>query len=437
MAEVLISADDLTGANACAAGFAKSGLRAVTSSLDEDDRTLPNFGDRFDVVVVTTDSRHFSAAEADRVTREAIRAGWPAQLVGARIDTTLRGNVGPSAAAAVDEVRTLSGQRTVGLAIPAFPEAGRVTIEGRQLLEGRRLEDTELARDVRTPVTTSLVEDVLSEGTGLKTALVPLHVVAGPKAELVEYVSDLLSDQDLDVLVADALTPDHIDRVAQAAVAAGPDVRWVTIDPGPGSLAVAKALGMQGVAPRGQVLAVSGSASDLTQLQLRRLIAERDPVVVQPTYTAKSNLPDVEATSADLIAAVRSARPDQAVLYAQILEPSDLVPLTDAEIERLPGIIGQITARALEAVPIDGIYSTGGDITAAVLEELGSDGVEIHGEVIPLAVSGEVVGGPFAGLSIITKGGLIGGPNTAVECVDQLSQTAQQRSKWVRAASTE
>lgn len=435
MADVVISADDLTGANACAAGFAKEGLRAVTSSLNEGDLGLPDFGDRFDAVVVTTDSRHLPPAEAEELTRAAIRAGWPARLAGARIDTTMRGNIGPSALGAIDEVRKLSGERTVGLALPAFPNAGRVTIEGRQLLEGRRLEDTELARDVRTPVTTSLVEDLISEGTGLNTALVPLHVVAGPHAHLVSYIKDLLDREDLDVIVADALTNDHITQVAEAAVAAGPEIRWVGIDPGPGSLAIATALGIQGVAPRGRVLAVSGSASDLTQLQLNRLIAERDPIVVQPHYTPAANLPDVEVTSAALIKAVNDARPGQAVLYAQVLEPADLVPLTEEEIERLPGTIGEITANTLKAVAIDGIYSTGGDITAAILDQLGSDGVEIHGEVIPLAVSGEVVGGPFAGLSIITKGGLIGGPNTAVECIDELSQTAQQRSKWVRTAA--
>ncbi|MDN5558194.1 MAG: hypothetical protein L0G23_02000, partial [Ruaniaceae bacterium] len=84
---------------------------------------------------------------------------------------------------------------------------------------------------------------------------------------------------------------------------------------------------------------------------------------------------------------------------------------------------------------VDGVYSTGGDITAAILDELGSDGVEIHGEVIPLAVSGEVVGGPWAGLSIVTKGGLIGDADTAIKCIDEIANVAAQRSKWVRAAA--
>ncbi|WP_099332652.1 four-carbon acid sugar kinase family protein [Actinomyces minihominis] len=434
MVEVLIAADDLTGGNACAAGFAHAGLRAVTTSFFEATHSLPDFGDRFDAIVITTDSRHSTPEDAALVTREAIRAGWPARLVSCRIDTTLRGNVGAAAAAAIGEVRTLSGERTVGLCVPAFPSANRVTVEGRQLLEGRRLEDTELSRDVRTPVRTSLVEEVLSDQTGMKTALIPLHVVAGPKVGLVAEFRRLLEIQDLDAIVADSLVPAHIEAVAEAAVEAGDGIRWVGIDPGPATLALAQAMGFKGSKIQGRVIAVSGSASDLTQLQLGRLIAERNPVVVRPVFKPGDNLPDIELSAQAMIEAVRSAGPRQAVLYAQVLVPSDRRTLTDEEVERLPEILGSIVTKTLEETAVDGVYSTGGDITAAILSKLGSYGVEIHGEVIPLAVEGEVIGGPWAGLSIVTKGGLIGGPDAAILCVDKLTQTANQRSKWVRAA---
>lgn len=435
MAEILIVADDLTGGNACAAGFARDGLRAVTTALAGSTDSIPDFGDRFDAIVITTDSRHLAAEDADATTRSAVRAGWPARLLGCRIDTTLRGNVGPSAAALIDEVRKLSGERTVGLCVPAFPQANRVTVEGRQLLDGKRLEFTELARDVRTPILTSSVQEVLSDHTNLKTALIPLHVVSGPHEVLIAEVARLLEQEDLDVIVSDALMPEHIDSVARAAVQAAPEVRWIGIDPGPGSLALANALGLEGVAPRGRVLAVSGSATDLTQQQLGRLIAERDPLIVRPTFVEGESLPNIELTAEALVAAVRDAEPGRAVLYAQILQSSDIRPFTNEEARLLPSTLGAIVHRTLQATAVDGLYTTGGDITAAVLNELGSDGVEIHGDVIPLAVSGEVVGGPWAGLSIVTKGGLIGDADAAIKCVDEIAHVAKQRSKWVRAAA--
>lgn len=434
--EVLIAADDLTGGNACAAGFARHGLRAVTTSLGRGEDTIPEFGDRFDAVVVTTDSRHFSSRDAAAISRRAVRAGWPARLVGCRIDTTLRGNVGPSAEAIIDEVRHLSGDRTVGLCIPAFPQADRVTVEGRQLLGGKQLEFTELARDIRTPIHTSSVQEILADGTNLHSALLPLHLVSGPPEHLVQEIVRLLNDPELDVIIADALMLEHVEAVAQAAVQAAPDVRWIGIDPGPGSLALAEALNIQGAAPRGRVLAISGSASELTRRQLARFISEREPVVVRPVFAEKGKaLPDISATTTELLKAINTAPVGATVLYAHTLNASELCRLTPEEAEGIPHAIGTIVRNTLEKAAIDGLYSTGGDITAAILGELGSDGVEIHDEIIPLAVQGEVVGGQWAGLSIVTKGGLIGDDTTAIECIDTLQQVASQRAHWVRAAA--
>ena len=79
--------------------------------------------------------------------------------------------------------------------------------------------------------------------------------------------------------------------------------------------------------------------------------------------------------------------------------------------------------RNLEEHPVDGIFTTGGDVTAALLAELGSHGLEISDEVVPLAVAGTVVGGPWDGLPVVTKGGLVGDADTTVACLDHLRRT--------------
>ena len=174
MADVLVVADDLTGANAAAAGFSRAGLRAVTASAAHRADVVAEMVSRFDVVVATTDSRHAPAAVAKERAAAVVRAGWPARLVCNRIDTTLRGNVGASTQAVRDEVAALSGRRVVVLCAPAHPEANRHTIGGTQLLDGRRLEETEVARDARTPMRTSDVVAIL----GQQTDLAALHVQA-------------------------------------------------------------------------------------------------------------------------------------------------------------------------------------------------------------------------------------------------------------------
>ena len=79
MADVLVVADDLTGANAAAAGFSRAGIRAVTASAADRADVVAEMVSRFDVVVATTDSRHAPAEVAKERAAAVVRAGWPAR----------------------------------------------------------------------------------------------------------------------------------------------------------------------------------------------------------------------------------------------------------------------------------------------------------------------------------------------------------------------
>ena len=403
----------------------------MTVSRSEHWEAIAEFHSRFDVLVATTDTRHAAPDEAADVAARVVRAGWPVRLVSSRIDTTLRGNVGPATEAVLATTRELSGRRVVGLCLPAHPAAGRHTVEGNQLLDGVRLEETELARDVRSPVRSSSVADALTRGTGLTTALVPLSVVTGSEERLEAAVRDAAR---ADVVIGDALTTDHLDRLARAAAAVAatePGLLWAGVDPGPGSLALARALlpaDDDGGAP---LLAVSGSATELTRRQLQRLAGERDVVVVE---RGAGSVPDVDATARRLVDALERAGTGTIVLLATALAEDDVEPLSPAESAALAPALGRIARRALEARAVDGLYTTGGDVTAAVLAAVGGRGIAVEDEVVPLAVAGEVVGGPWDGLPIATKGGLVGGPDAAVACLDHLAQAAALRARWVRTA---
>lgn len=405
-------------------------MRAVTLGRADEWSAITDFHPRFDTIVVTTDSRHGEPDEVRGPIRAAVRAGWPVDLLSTRIDTTLRGNVGVATEAMLTEVRELSGTRVVALCLAAHPDAERVTVDGHQLLRGSRLEDTELARDARTPVDTSDIAEVLGRGTDLRVARLPLRLVTGSHDELVVGIRALLSE-DIDVVVADALTVDHLDRVAAAAAAADDTVQWITVDPGPGALAMATALGLAEDSGIGPLLAVSGSATELTRAQLQRLIHDRDCHVVRPPTLPGSVVPDVAATVPEVVRALAEAQPGEIVLVATVLEGGDLRRLSPSEGEELPVALGRITRRVLEETSVEGLFTTGGDITAAVLHHLDGQGLDVEDEVVPLAVAGELVSGPWAGLPMVTKGGLVGDVETTVLCLDRLSAMAMDRLRSV------
>lgn len=435
MADVLVVADDLTGANATGAAFARAGLRAVTAGAGCRADGVAGFSARFDVVVVSTGTRHLDpTAAAVRVT-EAVTAGWPVRLVCKRVDTTLRGNLGAEAVAARDAVVALSGRRVALICAPAHPSAGRLTVEGHQLLHGRRLEETELARDARSPVRTSEVGAILAEQAVLRTAHLPLSAVTGEPAALQAAVLAALADG-AEVVIADSLTEEHLDRVAAAAVAAAreADVLLMALDPGPGSLALARAMGLTREGRAAPLLAVSGSPTDLTRQQLSRLVAERDVAVVEPVWAAEAGcLLDVAATAGRLEQALATGA-GSTVLLATALREQDVARLNEQEAIRLPLALGEVVRAVAEGHDVDGLYTTGGDVTAAVLESLDADGLEVEDEVVPLAVAGNLVGGPWDGLPIVTKGGLVGDASTAVTCCDVLASAARSRARRVPAA---
>lgn len=431
-ARVLVVADDLTGANATAAGFARDGYRTVTIAPGQDWATIASLYPDVDSVVLTTESRHATPSSSAAAVSAAVRAGWPAGLVSKRIDTTLRGNVGVEAAAALRTVAELSGRRCVGLCLPAHPSAGRYTVEGSQLLDGRRLEDTELARDPRTPVRTSVVAEVLAAGTELAIAHVPLSTVVGDPCTLRTVLAAAVAGG-ADVVVADALADEHLARVAAgvaALTASEPDLAWVGIDPGPGSLALARALGLRGEVPQDRpLLAVSGSATELTGTQLRRVVTERSARVVQ----ARHPLRDVGASVRAVVAAARCSGPGDVVVLTTALHDADRVDLAPNDAEVLAAALGRVTREVLDRTAVGGLFLTGGDVTASVLHHVGAHGVEVEDEVVPLAVAGALVGGPWAGLPVVTKGGLVGDSGTTLTCLDHLGAMARRRRRRVRA----
>jgi uncharacterized protein YgbK (DUF1537 family) len=429
VSSIFVVADDLTGANATAAGFARAGLRAVTVGAGQDPA---GFAARFDVVVVSTDGRHCPPREAAGRIDALVRAGWPASLVCNRIDSTLRGNVGASTAAVLRAVRELSGRRAVALCAPAHPAAGRQTVEGHQLLDGIRLEETELAVDPRAPVATSDVGARLTAQADLRVGHLPLSAVTGDPAELAGLVRTILADE-VDVVVADALTAGHLDRVAAAAVAAaGTEITLVGVDSGPGSVALAGALGLTGRATGAPLLAVSGSATQLTRTQLARLRAEHPVTVVPVVPVAGGVVPDVAATADALDRAMAAADAGDVVLLATVLADGDVVPIGGRDAERLPIELARAVRRVLERHPVDGLFATGGDVSAALFAELEAGGVDVADEIVPLAVAGTFVSGPWAGLPVATKGGLVGDAGTTVVCLEYLRRMADATRRHVR-----
>jgi uncharacterized protein YgbK (DUF1537 family) len=85
--------------------------------------------------------------------------------------------------------------------------------------------------------------------------------------------------------------------------------------------------------------------------------------------------------------------------------------------------VAEITYRVISSGKgFRGMYTCGGDITVAVCDRLKNIGLKLLGEVLPLASYGEIIGGEFPGLKIVTKGGMVGEADAIVACVRYLKE---------------
>ncbi|MFJ9467834.1 four-carbon acid sugar kinase family protein [Streptomyces caniferus] len=423
MAQVLVIADDLTGSNATGALYARLGLRAVTvGALAQVER----YADRVDVLVVNTASRHWTPARAQAAVRAAATTAGEAPLIVKRVDTTLRGNPGSELDALLDVLAAREpSARIRTLAVPAFPDAGRSTVGGLHLVDGVPLTRTAVADDPFDPVRHSRVAAVLGAQSRRSTDELALDVVErGP-----DDVAAALRESPADVVVCDATENAHLRTIAVAAarLAAADGIRWVALDSGPFGAALAGELGLRpaGGAPA-RILAVVGSVTDRTRTQLARTQtalgarwADLDPAA-----------PDPGAVLAELRAAAGEGATVLGVRVAAAPAPTaGSAPVSDPRAAaRILRALAEIARHAVDELRPGGLYASGGDVAAAVTSALGADGFAIETEVLPLAIAGHLVGGPPDGLLFATKGGLIGGPDAARDCLEHLRAACTRRT---------
>lgn len=236
-----ILADDLTSAADGAAPFVARGMRAGIGR-----NTLP-VPER-EVEAVDCGSRSLSATAAAARVSELTRQLAKCRILYKTVDSTLRGHITLELEAAYAQ----SGRKSVVFA-PAFPAAGRTTVNGVQLVNGVPVSQTLYARDPSHPARTA----VLAE-------LIPAAL--------------------RDVLLLDAATQEELD--ARVAALPNPEKALWVGSPGMAQ-ALARRIGAEscrlqdGLAMScGEILVAIGTANPMSHRQARRLAGLRGVVCV-------------------------------------------------------------------------------------------------------------------------------------------------------------
>ena len=171
---------------------------------------------------------------------------------------------------------------------PAFPATGRTTLNGRQHIYGKPLEESGPGRDERMPARSDIAG--LLREAHLRPALLGLDLL---RRELPPGGSGALRDamkamaQDADVLVCDAETGEDLRRIADASMVLGRGTVWAGSAGLASHLPPAAGLTHDSVNSQGRQLAagpalfVVGSGSAISREQVEVLASRSDTIVLR------------------------------------------------------------------------------------------------------------------------------------------------------------
>jgi D-threonate/D-erythronate kinase len=381
--ELLIIADDLTGAVDTAVQFSKNGVSAaVYLSARSDFKNSPA------VAAVNTESRHLSKKEAYQrvkcVAEKALRAGC--RRFYKKIDSTFRGNAG----AELDALMTAAGVRRMAL-VPAYPSAGRTTKCGVQYVNGAPLHKTAFSRDPREPAAESFIPAILKKQTARPVRL------AGAAAK----------DGRDGIIVYDAETGRDL-RVIGAVLEKG------------GALNVAA-----GAAGFAEVVAGLYRGRKRKPLTFNRIRRTAGPLFIVNGSLNEVSLAQVEQARQDGVACLtpsQGAKPvDMADSIVRYLRNSGCAVLTTVASgralkpsSRYAERLGRIAADVIKAVPDASAAVFGGDTASAVCRRMGCGTLYPRKEIMPgLTVCS--AGGPSGSIVILKSGGF--GPDNVIRTI--------------------
>ncbi|NVF12250.1 four-carbon acid sugar kinase family protein [Anaerococcus sp. AGMB00486] len=421
MSEVIIIADDLTGANANCALMKSIGLRAASVTGDD----IKHLDEDIDVYAFTTDSRAMTKDQAYRRVYDRVRKLKKEDVIlySKRIDSTLRGNLGSELRAFQDALET----NNLAICVPSFPDSKRIVVNDFMYVDGVPLINTDAGKDSKISAVSNFVTENFSKD--YKGQIV--HISIDEIEKGIENISKkIIENKNKDLIIFDAITNKQIENIAIASVST--NIRFISVDPGPFTKEVTKVMYKKSSIST-KSLAIIGSVTNVTINQMKALYGNFDifKIEVDPLKLIDIDLALNEIDRCSLLAKEKlndnnliiiTTTPDD---VSQRLNLKEISESRDMSIDDLSLMISRGLAKIGKSIvtkdkSISGIFSSGGDVTIAVTEELGSQGIEIREEIEPLVAYGRLIGGEVDGLKIVSKGGMVGSDSVMVKCIARL-----------------
>ena len=420
-----IIADDFTGAGDTAVQFRKQGYSVYLPLKDRESSRLP---DRYDILVLSTESRFLSREESRQVVSSTVescmRMGFTRFFK--KIDSTLRGQVAVEIGAVMD-----AAGYGCALVAPAVPQNGRTVVDGHCLVGGVPLNAEGNGKDLFNPVEHSSIPRILEAEYPGAVGLIGLSVVRQGGEAFRERLMELrrLGNR---IIVADSENLEDLKVVA--GVRDDESILFVGASGLSEALAEGEARTVEPpVFPRvepGRMVFVVGSITAVSGVQLKELertvpvsvISVQIPGILRGEEEEASRIrQELSRMSGSRPLVIHTRDPRRELREDVALAGRE--GIREIELgEKIAAFLGKLCAGIFRERSVEMLFLTGGNTAARIAEAMGMEGIEFLSEVLP--------GIPLGRFSLdrgrkesylITKAGGFGSPEAMIRIYESLS----------------
>lgn len=423
-----VIADDLTGAN-------DSGVQLTCYGLEAAVLLQPSEGmfENKDVVIVDTDSRSLPMQKAYEKVKRTVQSlkNYPFDVIIKKIDSTLRGNIGSEIDAVYDSLHP-----DLVIIAPSYPEQGRQVINGYHYVNGTLLHQTEIGKDLKTPVKSAHVPTLLREQTPRKVALITHHDLDRGEVYLISRLKALVSQQ-IPYVVFDSRDGNDLLRIAAAVRQSNLSVVWVGSAGLGGSIPAVYGLKRKKqnqvltTKEKQAVLLVVGSVSVVTRQQLDVVLSQKikgvqldAKEIVQGSDRRMHELICVKEKITEAIKkgqhiALYSSGAKENIVQARAIGRKR--GLSDQAVsDEIAKSLGKVVSSSIAQCGLKRMVLTGGDTAKQVFHHLGATCFELIGEVEAGIPFGRLTGKTDA--YVATKAGAFGHDHSLLNAVRLLER---------------
>ncbi|MGY4691676.1 four-carbon acid sugar kinase family protein [Salibacterium sp. K-3] len=383
-----ILADDLTGAGDSGVQIIKYGMTPAVVIQDQGQKAKDS------IYIYNTDSRTMTAEDSYQTIKNYCRKiDQPDEtIIYKKIDSTMRGNIGR-------EINALYDYFTPDFVItaPAHPSNGRTVKNRLMYLHDTLLHESEVARDPKTPVVHSDINQIIQEQSRRETGHIYLDDLHAGETAILDILRTC-KDNHIHHITADAVEESDLAKLAEYVERAPYSVVWG------GSAGLIyhlpavygyeeKIFHAPGIPESSKAaLFVVGSMSASGRNQLRFLLQDDNVtgLEIQSIEVAAS----AERREREFIrickeSEMAAAKGFHLALYssddaADAVQKGKEAGLTSIEVSDLISrFLGETAAAVMNELHLERLFLTGGDTALQVMKNLGAEMFELLDEVEP------------------------------------------------------